>query len=221
MRKIFIAAAMALAAPAWGQSFLSKDRFTVSTYTPGTAVAIVGGSVEVQDPPFIMSMATPAETGGLASLQFNLHFAAQPGYVLRGEQVSFDMYMSVDTYGSPATQLVAPLASFILSNNGQPLLSEARDGGAADYRPTFTIDDPDLHLLISAFAREGLLCTVGHEEDGCGFGGWYHTLDSVVALNALRVTPLISAVPEPRTAGLYLAALAAFAAATVRRTRSR
>jgi len=62
------------------------------------------------------------------------------------------------------------------------------------------------------------VCPVGHEADGCAFDTETVYMDAVVSLDGITITPLLAPVPEPGTAALWLAGLAA-CALTGRRLR--
>jgi hypothetical protein len=219
MRAMFVAAAMALAFPAWGQTSWSTDRFTVSTDNL-TAVSIENGSVKISDMPYLLGLSNAGGSTDPSSVQFDLAFAPQPGYVLAGEQVTYEITMNVDHYDLPSNWLMKASGMFTVDINGAYSFTRSSDGGAIQYSESYFLSDPDLVARVGASTHEGLACPLGHEADSCGFGGYWVSLDALVALTAITVTPILTAIPEPLAIACWIAFLASAALlATSRKAR--
>lgn len=207
--------ALALATSASAQSSWTGDHFTVATDN-AVNLSVTGGTVTVQDVPYLLGLSNAGANLDQGTAQFDLELAALPGYVLLGEQVSFQLFVQVGGIDVPASVFVPAGANVSIDVNGVQVLSQAFGAGSATLTPGVFLADPNLVARVGASTQEGLACPVGHEADGCGFGGYWRFQDALVELSGITVTPLLAAVPEPAPAAPLLAGLAILA-----RTRRR
>jgi len=220
MRSSIAAVALALAGPAFGlETTLMNDQFTVTTNS-GFEHAIVGGAVELLEPPYFLAFASPAGSPGSGEFVLDYVFTPKAGYALRGETVSFSMDMRVDEASELTTLLSAAFAEFTVVVDPLHSVTKSSEGGVTHYAASWFVTDPHLLVDMAGAAREGRACVKGFEADGCDFGGGIVDLDAYVQLLSLSVTPLLSAVPEPDTAASSIAALGVFALAGLRARRS-
>jgi len=201
-----LALAAVIAAPAWGQTTWETDRFTVSTANM-TEIEIVDGSVHLVDLP--QSVSNPGTNPGLYERFYDLAFAPRSGYVLRGEQVTYAVDMDLDVFDRPTDFELKPSGQFTVAIDGVPPVSRTIDGGELHYRGNAFIASPIFDARASANAFEGFACPLGSGADDCRFGGDLAPLDASVRFLSFTVTPLVSAIPEPRTAWLWLIGLVA------------
>jgi hypothetical protein len=220
MRSSIAAVALALAGPAFGlEMTLTNDQFTVTT-SSGFEHAIVGGAVELQDPPYFLAYASPGGSPSSGEFILDYVFAPKAGYALRGETVSFSMDMRVDEASERTTLLSAALAQFSVGVDALHSVTRSSEGGVTHYAASWFVTDPHVLVDMAGIANEGRACVKGYEADDCDFGGGIIDLDAYVQLGSLSVTPLLSAVPEPDTAASSMAALGAFALAGLLTRRS-
>jgi hypothetical protein len=200
------ALAVALAGPAWGQTSGSTDRFIVTTDNL-TEFAIVDGAVQLQDLPWAFS--DPGSDTHTPEGVFNLNFAPQAGYALVGEAVTFTVDMTIDIYDRPTDFLLKPSGSFSVGIAGVPPVTRTSDGGTPHFRGEAFLNAPTFDARASALTTEGWACPSGSGPDDCDFGTDLVPLDASVRFLSFTVTPLLTAVPEPRMAWLWLMGLAA------------
>lgn len=201
-----LALAAAIAAPAWGQTTWAADRFTVSTANT-TAFDVVDGSVRLRELPRAYSDAGTAP--GLIDDFFNLTFAPRGANVLVGERVTYTVDLSLDEYDGPTDWLYKPTGRFTMEIDGVPPTSRSIDGGTLHFRGGAFIASPTFDAHPSVYANAGIVCPAGHVANDCDFGTDVIFLNALVQFSSITVTPVLTAVPEPRTAWLWLMGLAA------------
>ena len=220
MRSSIAAVALALAGPAFGlETTLMNDQFTVTTNS-GFEYALVGGAVQLQGTPYLLAFATPAQSPVGGDIDFHFAFAPKAGHALHGETVTFSIDLDVDELDPRTTLLTAPLAEFTATLDAQHSVTRSSDSGLTHFSASWFVTDPNVDLNLNVFAREGLSCLIGDEANDCNFGGSVFERQALVELMSLSVTPQISTVPEPGSAGSWATALGTFALAGLLTRRS-
>lgn len=220
MRSSIAAVALALAGPAFGfEMTLTNDQFTVTTNS-GFEHAIVGGAVELLEPPYFLAYAGPGGASSPGEFTLDYVFTPKAGYALRGETVSFSMDMRVDEAPEWTTLMSTAFGQFSVGVDALHSVTKSSEGGVTHYAASWFVTDPHLLVDMLGIADQGRACVKGYEADGCDFGGGIIDLEVYIQLGSLRVTPLLSAVPEPDTAASSMAALGAFALAGLLTRRS-